>query len=153
MNKNRRQITRLNDYTDMIRQEGVIPGLSAHMSEQITYSGDNSYDVETCIHIYSSQGFLMQVDVETMVRIINNAKTVMTIKSMAAGRVTLCVGMNSVWNTIRDFDMVTVGCTHADEAAEDIEISLAAIEHRYPNIGRRSSPVTRQDAFGGAGKP
>lgn len=154
VNKNRHQITRLNDYTDMIRQEGLIPGLSAHMPELITYSDDNDYDVETYIQIYNSQGFLMQVEVETVARIINNAKKpVMTIKSMAAGRVTPYVGMNFVWNTIRDCDMVTVGCTHADEAAEDIEISLAAIERRYPNIGRRSSPVTRQDAFGGAGKP
>lgn len=154
VNKNRHEITRLSDYTDMIRQEGLIPGLSAHMPELITYSDDNGYDVETYIQIYNSQGFLMQVEVETVARIINNAKKpVMTIKPMAAGRVTPYVGMNFVWNTIRDCDMVTVGCTHADEAAEDIEISLAAIERRYPDIGRRSSPVAQQDAFGGDGKP
>ena len=56
----------------------------------------------------------------------------MTIKPMAAGRVTTYVGLNFVWNTLREKDMVTVGCTNAEEAFEDIEISRAAIERRLP---------------------
>lgn len=30
----------------------------------------------------------------------------------------------------------------------DIEISLAALEHRFPEIGKRASPNQNQDAFG-----
>ena len=60
------------------------------------------------------------------------------------------MGLNFVWNTIRDCDMVTVGCTHPDEAAEDIEISRAALERRFPDIEKRASPNARQDAFGKA---
>ena len=150
VNKNKHQIIRLDDYTDMIRQEGMIPGLSAHMPELITYSDDNGYDVETYIQIYNCMGFLMQVEVETVAAIINSAKKpVMTIKPMAAGRATPYVGLNFVWNTIRSCDMVTVGCTHPDEAAEDIEISRAALERRFPNIEKRASPNANQDAFGG----
>ena len=150
VNKNMHKIVRLDDYTDMIRQEGMIPGLSAHMPELITYSDDNGYDVETYIQIYNCMGFLMQVEIETVASIINNAKKpVMTIKPMAAGRVTPYVGLNFSWNTIRPCDMVTVGCTHPDEAAEDIEISRAALEHRFPDIGKRASPNQHQDAFGG----
>lgn len=86
----------------------------------------------------------------TVASIIHNAKKpVMTIKPMAAGRVSPFVGLNFVWNTIRDCDMVTIGCTDAEEAAEDVEISLAAIERRLPGIEKRSSPNTKQDAFGG----
>ena len=151
VNKNKHQITRLDDYTDMIRQEGMIPGLSAHMPELITYSDDNGYDVETYIQIYNCMGFMMQVEIETVAAIIHAAKKpVMTIKPMAAGRVTPYVGLNFTWNTIRDCDMVTVGCTHPDEAAEDIEISRAAFEHRYPDLERRASPNQHQDAFGKA---
>ncbi len=150
VNKNLHQIVRLNDYTDMIRQEGMIPGLSAHMPELITYSDDNGYDVETYIQIYNCMGFMMQVEIETVASIINNAKKpVMTIKPMAAGRVTPYVGLNFTWNTIRPCDMVTVGCTHPSEAEEDIEISLAALERRFPQIGKRASPNRNQDAFGG----
>ena len=149
VNKNLHRIVRLEDYTDMIRQEGMIPGLSAHMPELITYSDENGYDVQTYIQIYNCMGFMMQVEIETVASIINSAKKpVMTIKPMAAGRTTPYVGLNFSWNMIRDCDMVTVGCTHPDEAAEDLEISRAALEHRFPNIEKRASPNQNQDAFG-----
>ncbi|HWT74173.1 MAG TPA: hypothetical protein VN258_05565 [Mobilitalea sp.] len=153
VNKNKGIIDRLGDYTGMIRNAGMIPGLSAHMPELITYSDANGYDVETYIQIYNCLGFLMQVEIETISSIIHNAKKpVMTIKPMAAGRVTPYVGLNFVWNTIRDCDMVTCGCYTPDEVYEDIEISLAAIERRFPDIEKRSSPNNNQSAFGNANK-
>ena len=146
--KDTETIERLGDYTKMIREQGMIPGLSAHMPELIVYSDNNDYDVETYIQIYNCAGFMMQVEIEYISKIINNArKPVMTIKPMAAGRVTPYVGFNFVWNTIRTCDMVTVGCMTEREAEEDIEISLAAIEHRSPYIGPRSSPNPNQTAF------
>ncbi len=142
VNKNKREITRLPDYLYMIREEGMIPGLSAHMPELVTYSDANGYDVETYIQIFNCMGFMMQVEVESVARIIHNAKKpVMTIKPMAAGRVTPYIGLTFSWNAIRDCDMVTVGAGSAREAEEDIEISLAALEHRFPNLDARSSPV------------
>ncbi len=39
----------------MIRQHGMIPGLSAHMPELILYSDENEYDVETYIQIYNCE--------------------------------------------------------------------------------------------------
>ena len=153
VNKNKHQIVRLEDYTDMIRQEGLIPGLSAHMPELILYSDENNYDVQTYIQIYNCMGFLMQIEIETICQIIHNAKKpVMTIKPMAAGRVSPFVGMNFVWNTLRPCDMMTVGCWDPEEAEEDVEISLAALERRMPDIGKRSSPNVKQDAFGGGVK-
>ena len=148
VNKHKKEITRLPDYLAMIRNEGLIPGLSAHMPELVTYSDMNGYDVETYIQIYNCLGFLMQVEVESVARIIHNAKKpVITIKPMAAGRCTPYVGLNFVWNTIRDCDMVCVGAGSALEVEEDVEISLAALEHRFPNFGARSSPV-KQDVLG-----
>lgn len=146
--KDTETIERLDEYTKMIREQGMIPGLSAHMPELIVYSDANGYDVETYIQIYNCMGFLMQVEVEYISKIIHNArKPVMTIKPMAAGRVTPYVGFNFVWNTIRPCDMVTVGCMTEQEAEEDVEISLAAIERRFPEMGPRSSPNPDQAAF------
>ena len=146
VNKNKHIIDRLPDYLDMIRQEGMIPGLSAHMPELVLYSDENEYDVQTYIQIYNCMGFLMQVEVESVNRIIHEAKKpVMTIKSMAAGRVSPFVGLNFSWNTIRPCDMVTVGCFDPEEAEEDIEISLAAIERRRPNLEGRASLNKNQD--------
>ncbi|MBQ3668691.1 MAG: hypothetical protein II920_05645 [Clostridia bacterium] len=149
VNKNLKQLVRLDDYTKMIRDAGLIPGLSAHMPELIVYSDLNGYDIQTYIQIYNCMGFLMQVEVETVNQIIHDAKKpVMTIKPMAAGRTTPFVGLNFSWATIRDCDMVTVGCFNENEAREDIEISLAALEHRRANIEKRASPNAHQDAFG-----
>ena len=149
VDKNEEVLHRLGDYTSMIREAGMVPGLSAHMPELVVYSDQNGYDVQTYIQIFNCMGFLMQVEVEAVGRIIHSAKKpVMTIKPMAAGRCTPYVGLTFSWNAIRDCDMVTVGAGSVAEAEEDIEISFAALEHRYPDIGARSSPVNEQAAFG-----
>jgi hypothetical protein len=141
VNKNRQTMDRLPDYLAMIRAQGMIPGLSAHMPELVIYSDKNGYDVETYIQIYNCLGFLMQVEVEYIHKVIWGAKKpVMTIKPMAAGRVTPFVGLSFSWHTIRPCDMVTVGCLSAEEAEEDIEISLAALQNRPPDLAGRSSP-------------
>ena len=141
VNKGKQTIERLPDYLSMIRDNGMIPGLSAHMPELILFSDQNGYDVETYIQIYNCMGFLMQIEVETIYNIIQNAKKpVMTIKSMAAGRCTPFVGLTFSFNTIRPQDMVTLGAFTPDEVHEDVEIALAAIEHRRATLGKRSSP-------------
>ena len=142
VNKNTRTIDRLPDYLSMIREHGMIPGLSAHMPELVQYSDLNNYDVETYIQIYNCMGFLMQIEVESINSIIWNAKKpVMTIKSMAAGRCTPFVGLTFNYATIRPCDMVTVGAFTPQEVHEDVEIAMAAIERRRPVLGKRSSPV------------
>lgn len=143
VNKHKKIIDRLPDYLDMIRQHGMIPGLSAHMPELVLYSDLNEYDVQTYIQIYNCLGFLMQIEVETIYNLIHNAKKpVMTIKSMAAGRCTPFVGLTFNYSTIRSCDMVTVGAFTPSEVHEDVEIALAAIDHRRATLGKRSSPVT-----------
>lgn len=148
VNKNKREITRLPDYLSMVRDAGLIPGCSAHMPEVVLYCDANDYDVETYIQIFNCMGFMMQVEVETVANIIRNAKhPVMTIKPFAAGRTTPFVGFNFNWNVIRDCDMICCGAHTEMEAYEDIELSLAALEHRAPNVAGRSSPNTKQDVL------
>ena len=140
VSKNARAIPRLPDYLSMIREHGMIPGLSAHMPELVVFSDLNGYDVETYIQIYNSAGFLMQVEIEYVHSIIWGAhKPVMTIKPMAAGRVSPFVGLTFAFATIRDCDMVTVGCLTPQEAREDVEIGMAAIERRPPRVAGRGS--------------
>ncbi len=98
VNKQKREIVRLEDYTRMIRDAGMIPGLSAHMPELIVYSDANEYDVETYIQLYNCRGFLMQVEVESVAGIIHSAKKpVMTNQVDAAGRVTPYIGLTFSW--------------------------------------------------------
>ncbi len=135
-------LDRLPDYLYMIRENGMIPGLSAHMPELILFSDEQGYDVQTYVQIYNCMGFLMQVEIEYIHKVIWGAKKpVMTIKSMAAGRCSPFVGLTFSYSTIRPCDMVTVGAFTPNEVHEDVEIAMAAIERRPPDIAGRSSPV------------
>lgn len=141
IDKGAKKIRRLGDYTKMIRERGMIPGLSAHMPEVVIYADQNNEDVETYIQIYNAKGFLMQLEIDLVHRVIHNAKKpVMTIKPMAAGRLHPFVGLSFVWATIREQDMVTVGTMSPREAAEVIEYSLAALERRPPDLEKRGTP-------------
>ena len=138
INKHKRTIDRIDDYMYMVREHGMIPGLSAHMPEVIQFTDENGYDAELYIQIYNAAGFLMQIEVETIHKIIWKAKKpVLTIKPMAAGHLNPFVGLTFVWNTIRPQDMVAVGCMTPAEARETIEYSLAALERRPPELEGR----------------
>jgi hypothetical protein len=141
--KNSRSIPRLADYLSMVRDHGMIPGLSAHMPELVVFSDLNDYDVETYIQVYNCAGFLMQVEIEYVHSIIWSArKPVIAIKTMAAGRVSPFVGLTFALATLRESDMVTVGCMTAQEAREDVEIGLAALSRRPPRVAGRGSVHT-----------
>ena len=138
VNKQKRTIDRIGDYMSMIREHGMIPGLSAHMPEIIEYTDENGYDVETYIQIYNAAGFLMQIEVETVHKMIWKAKKpVLTIKPMAAGHLNPFVGLTFSWATLRPQDMVAVGCMTPEEAHEAVEYSLAALERRPPDLRGR----------------
>ena len=131
-----RRITGMDKYLAMIRERGMLPGLSTHMPESILYADETGLDVTTYIQIYNAIGFLMQVEVDWVHRIIWNAKKpVMTIKPLAAGRLMPIAGLGFAWGTLRERDMVTIGALTPDEASEDIELSRALLEHRLPDFG------------------
>jgi hypothetical protein len=122
-------------YTKMIRERGMIPGLSTHMPESVVYADKTGADVDTYIQIYNAAGFMMQVEADWVQRIIANAhKPVMTIKPLAAGKLLPIVGMAFVWSTLRPQDMVTIGTTTPDEAREIIDLSLDLLNHQMPEL-------------------
>jgi len=128
-----RTIRGYDGYAKLVRERGMIPGLSTHLPESVIIADQTGADVETYIQIYNSAGFLMTVEADWCMRVIQNAKKpVMTIKPLAAGRILPPVGLAFVWNTIRDQDMVTIGTTTPDEAREAIELSLTFLERRIP---------------------
>jgi hypothetical protein len=123
----------LDGYTKMIRERGMIPGLSTHMPETIVYADKMNADVATYIQLYNAAGFLMQVEADWVMRVIRDARhPVMTIKPLAAGKLLPVVGLSFVFSTIRDTDMTVIGTTTPDEAREVIEISLDLLSDRIP---------------------
>jgi hypothetical protein len=125
----------------MVRERGMIPGLSTHRPEVIRVADQTGLDVASYICIYNPIGFLMPVEIDWTQRLVHRAaKPVTTIKPMAAGRIMPYVGLPFVWATLRNCDLVTVGTTTSDEAREVIEISRAALEGR---LARRDLQTTR----------
>ena len=123
----------IDQYTKMIRERGMIPGLSTHMPEAIVYADKAGADIETYLQPYNPAGFLMQVEADWVMKVIREArKPVMIIKPLAAGRILPVVGLAFVWSTIRDQDMVTIGTTTPAEAREVIELSLDLLNRRIP---------------------
>lgn len=126
-----RKIRHMEVLCQMIRERGMIPGLSTHMPEVIQFADESGLDVETYIAIYNTMGFLMQIEVDWVNRIIHQAKKpVLTIKPLAAGQVRPLQGLTFVWNTIREQDLVTVGTMSPHEAAEVVEMSLDILDRR-----------------------
>jgi hypothetical protein len=122
-------------YTGLIRKYGMIPGLSAHSPEAVTYADAQHADVETYLQIYNAAGFMMQLEADWEMRVIQQAKKpVIVIKPMAAGRLLPPVGLAFVWSTIRKQDLVAVGTLTPDEAAEVIELSCSFINRQTPTI-------------------
>lgn len=148
-----RQVRRMDVLCAMIRERGMVPGLSTHTPETIIYADETDLDVETYIQPFNAMGFLMHVEVDWIARVIRNArKPVMTIKTMAAGQIRPFQAMTFVWNAIRDCDMVTVGTVAPEEAAELIELSLAVLAGRPSPLDlqatRSKAPVVPATATG-----
>ena len=128
-----RTIRQYGRYAALARERDMIPGLSTHLPESVIIADETGADVETYIQIYNAIGFLMTVEADWCMRVIQNAKKpVMTIKPLAAGRLLPPVGFAFVWNTIRDQDMVTIGTCTPDEAREAIDLSMTFLDRRIP---------------------
>ena len=126
-----REIRQMNTLCRLIRERGMVPGLSTHVPETVVYADETGLDVETYIQPFNSMGFLMHHEVDWVARIIRNArKPVITIKTMAAGQLRPFQAMTFCWNAIRDCDLVAVGTMVPEEAEELIHLSLDILERR-----------------------
>jgi len=135
LDRRTRTIRDMDRYAAMIRQAGMIPGLSTHMPETPVYADETGLDCQVYIQIYNAVGFLMQIEVDWVHRMIwRRARPVITIKPLAVNKVLPLVGLAFNWSTIRDCDMVCVGTSTPDEAREVIEISLSLLERRVSEV-------------------
>jgi hypothetical protein len=139
-----RQVRQMDVVCRLIRERGMIPGLSTHIPETIVFADESGLDVETYIQLFNAMGFLMHVEVDWVARLIHNArKPVMTIKPFAAGQLRPFQALTFCWNALRDCDMITVGTMAPEEAAELVDLSLSILA-RKPFAGELQ--VTRSKA-------
>jgi len=130
-----RKIRGMDTVCKMIRDRNMVPGLSTHMPETIIYADETGLDVETYIQIYNAMGFLMQIEVDWIADIIQNArKPVLTIKPMAAGQIRPFQALYFAWNSLRACDMITLGTMSPREAEECIQMSLDILGHKKISV-------------------
>ena len=143
-----RQVRQMDSLCRMIRQRGMTPGLSTHIPETIVFADESGLDVESYIQPFNLMGYLMQLEVDWVGRIIQNArKPVMTIKTMAAGQIRPYQALTFTWNAIRDIDMVTVGTMAPEEARELIDLSLEILA-RQPSSGKLQQTRSKATLLG-----
>ncbi|HOJ40106.1 MAG TPA: hypothetical protein PK644_06545 [bacterium] len=119
----------------LVREAGMVPGLSSHTPHAVICSDACGADVESYIQPYNAAGFLCQIETDWLQKCFREAKKpVMTIKPLAAGRLLPPTGLTFVWNTIRPCDLVTIGVLSSYEAQECIELSLACLEKRSAQV-------------------
>ena len=124
-----RTLRRWDEVAPVIREHGMIPGIASHPPEAMVYADEQKLDFETVITIYNAIGFLMHIEIEWVHRVIHEcSKPIITIKPMAAGRLTPLAGLAFAWSTIRPQDMVCAGAMTPDEARELIDLSRSFIE-------------------------
>jgi len=133
--RERRLMPELVELLRVVREFGLVPGLSTHTPESVVCADNTDVEVDSYIQPYNAAGFLCQVETDWISRVIRDAKKpVMTIKPLAAGRLLPPTGLAFVWNTLRDCDMVTIGTMSPYEAEEVIELSRAQLERRTAEV-------------------
>lgn len=131
LDKCTREVRQMETICRMIRERGMVPGLSTHIPETVVFADESGLDVESYIQPFNLMGYLMQLEVDWVGRIIQNAKKpVMTIKTMAAGQIRPYQALTFTWNAIRAMDMVTVGTMAPEEAQELVDLSLEILAHQ-----------------------
>jgi hypothetical protein len=145
-----REVRQMDTLCRMIRERGMMPGLSTHIPETIVFADETGLDVESYIQPFNLMGYLMQLEVDWVGRIIQNArKPVMTIKTMAAGQIRPYQALTFTWNAIRNIDMVTVGTMAPEEARELIDLSLEIFAHQ-PSSSKLQQTRSKVTVLGSA---
>jgi len=130
---------------EFIRSKGMRPGWSTHRPEAVSISDQRGYDIELCIQIFNSDGFLMHVETDWAGRIIRNAKKpTLCIKPLGAGRIMPPTGLNFVYTNIKPIDTVAIGMMSVEEAAEDIDVARKILSGE---LGEAELQKTRSKAL------
>ncbi len=113
----------------MIREYGMVPGLSTHRPETIVTMDKSGMDVQTYVLPFNSIGFLSYVEVEWVSQVFRRSRRpIVAIKPLAAGRITPQVGLPFVVRGIKEEDPIAIGFCSPLEVEEDVEIVLSAMK-------------------------
>ncbi len=135
------KIEDIEDLLAYIRELGMIPGISTHRPETLTVLSNSSYDIEFVILPFNSVGFLSNLEVNWIAKMIREfPKPIIVIKPLAAGRLMPEQGIPFVLNNIKETDAVAIGVMSPEEVEEDVTIFLDTLMNRHTDRDLLSTP-------------
>ncbi len=107
----------------VIRDKGMIPGLSTHYHETISICDQQNYDASLITQPLNTVNFMANLEVNELVQKIQHTKRqILAIKPLAAGRVLPEVGLTYCLNVIKPNDFVAIGFGSIHEADYDCQL-------------------------------
>lgn len=135
------KIEDIEDLLAYIRDLGMIPGISTHRPETLTVLANSNYDIEFVILPFNSVGFLSNLEVNWIAKMIREfPKPIIIIKPLAAGRLMPEQGIPFVLNNIKETDAVAVGFMSPEEVEEDATIFLDTLSNSHTDRDLLSTP-------------
>jgi len=126
------KIEDIEDLLSYIRELGMIPGISTHRPETLSVLANSSYDIEFVILPFNSIGFLSNLEVNWIAKMIRDfPKPIIIIKSLAAGRLMPEQGIPFVLENVKPNDPVAIGVMSPEEVEEDVIIFLDILKQQY----------------------
>ena len=123
----------------LIREQGMIPGISSHRPEAIVTADKRGYDAEVYIQPLNALGHMSPMEISWVIDTVKNTpKPIVAIKPLACGRLSPPHGLFYTFANIKPKDMVTVGVASVEELEENVQIvselfesgRVAAEEHK-----------------------
>jgi len=110
---------------ELIRQLGMVPGLSNHRPESLRVCVKQNYDCATLTLPFNSDGFLCSVETDWTARLIQECPIpIISIKPLGSGRIQPPTGFSFVYQHIKPTDTVAVGVLSVEEIEEDVKLAL-----------------------------
>lgn len=137
----KQEITDLEILLKYIRDLGMIPGISTHRPETLSVIKTKKYDVNFINLPFNVTGFLCNLEVNWIARIIQDIDIpIINIKPLAAGRLMPEEALPFCYKNIKSIDAVAIGLMSPEEAEEDAIIALNCLTDAQDNRELLATP-------------
>ncbi len=122
------EIPGLDRMIEMIRKEGLVPGISAHSVSTVEFI-EKKYDVDVYLFPLNMTGFIIpgyegKETAQDRIDLIKGIdKTFILMKTLAAGRIPPAEGLSFVLENCKEKDIITIGIGSIEEAREIYKIA------------------------------
>jgi len=127
LNHVERVINRAEEMLQLIREEGLIPGIACHDARAILYSDERSYDAKIYATPVNKIGFWMNPEGLTLKVIRQTDKPIIALKPFASGRIQPEEGLEFTLST-PGVTAVAIGVANYEEVIQDFKIAKEILD-------------------------